>query len=1750
MAKLGKGLNRDANPVDQPEGTWRYAKNAVIKRDLGGISNEEGTDLGYDNPTVPLISPKALPNGYRAVGKIEVSSEIHIIFSYKESGSSSEIGFWDGKLYTTLFRTGGPLISYQIGTGEYIKISLNFNKNYLIRGMYKYNTANELIVYWTDNYNVPRYLNIDQQKKSTNVNWLYNKDYSNTTNTSYIDMLRIFPHTGPIPNIIKSEIGEGGACLAGTYQLALAYQDDYQTRTNYVTISSPVYIIDDTNLINSTYTDGVIPGSQTGKSILWEISNINTDYKYIKPVVIFRTGTNAPEVFELDLHETSLAPVALQGLPISFSGLENVSASSLQEVIVDYVAYDYVRSLTYLDHKAYLGNLKIDPVINYQKYANFIKLKPVAVDLEIFDPIDLGTAGLNDNVEVRDRQYNGVSFSQDTILNKYKGYKRGEVYAFYIAFIMKDGSMSRAFHIPGRPTDRELDEDWPDYVYNPASSVIETNTYLSGPSNWPPHAGTNTLNELTNNTTLKYEIFPYIHPEWKTNYWHNKDEYYPNSPDYDIVDAEKPNPTGGDIIPSLRNKNVRHHHFPKNQDENGQIHDLSLFPGSGGHVEPSTSTYSGGFTAVGLVQGFLSGQEIFYQANFGGFNYLHVPQSTANSLLDEGEAFGLVDIVVDGITYQRSYEWEDNCSISKMAGWLSSATDSCNNGLNTVFGTCRWIYLSSPIPIPACYAAGTCGCGDDYSEAVNTAPFNPTDFNQVFYFGNISVSWAMPVQNGTEAHHTVKPLGFELQDIKIPKSIGDKIQGFKIYYAKRTHEEKTVLGQSVALPMMSTNLFAYDTVSNKSSSAWITAPYGVDNSTHDRYGDNTTYALDGDDSDNSQDTYFPNHIVEGITFHDFGLLMNKNSITHAHYLDLQFSIDFIPLKGIHTWETDCGANHSVLESVFFWGGGYHNIASDGESKNHPYVIADAAKAYIPQRSIYKTEGEWGRDYIHNIGGESCIAMRLDTPLKKEASTYVDEDCAICDTKAEHAEVVDSYSTTGGNCASYYLYLTDLKTLKRNVYEGYDNRVLIDTGFQIIGSSLQKFLLDDDDDPVVSGSDFTTDTIFGGDITINRYGVRSTWDNYGSTLGGTDFGDGDGNRVMRGLYSIIVESSDNIDYRHTEGIGTAYFPRYTAKSLLGTLEGTCMVNPHSNCTDYEPCESLDLHGHSTQTHPGNVASGYSIATGSPEGIRYNPAYSLNNDIRYPLGYSKYFKQYTQFPNRVIRSIDDTSVTDGFRLFEAIEYKDVPKQRREITNLFTQNNLIFIQTADSIFKTQGKQTIETEQGGSAFIGSGDIFKQEPLELIQTDQGYGGNVFDYANLLTRYGYFWVNYKSSRIFLFTDKIEDISALGMSNWFEKNIPYLLSIDHYLTIPPDLPYSGMGFHATYDELNRRIILTKREKIFKDYAHKVALDRYFNTFINPNGIGYVLSDTTTLLRYNEEGKYYEYVNTYDEPNLGEFVPATWKKISWDSNSYFEPGNEWTISYQADYKVWVSFHDYIPDMYISSSEYMGSMAVMGEHCSWCGTTYGDQTIYLHNDPDYIGLFYGAATGNKVYQPKPFEIEFVDNQENESSKLYSSFYYVVDVHNHPLAVKGSAKTWDQGGASIHSMGFTSFYVYNRNQSTTEIDLQYLSNIRNSHNTWNVNSFRDEARSVQDSRHAGTTIYNDQTWVTSEVPPMDRGPVVSEGMNQTLSNSFTTTNKPWNERRRFIDKYLNIHLICNNSENLLVTLYSIGAKRRIAYR
>ena len=145
-------------------------------------------------------------------------------------------------------------------------------------------------------------------------------------------------------------------------------------------------------------------------------------------------------------------------------------------------------------------------------------------------------------------------------------------------------------------------------------------------------------------------------------------------------------------------------------------------------------------------------------------------------------------------------------------------------------------------------------------------------------------------------------------------------------------------------------------------------------------------------------------------------------------------------------------------------------------------------------------------------------------------------------------------------------------------------------------------------------------------------------------------------------------------------------------------------------------------------------------------------------------------------------------------------------------------------DSLIASKGKQSMQMKEGSEAFVGSGDIFKQYPEEIIQTEGGFGGTQSQYDALTTRYGYFFVDSKSRKVFLMKDSLSEISKLGMSTWFQDNLNFVLE-EHLFspTCQLDNPIEGMGFHSIYDPEFKRIILTKRD--YKILPHFDTTDRY-------------------------------------------------------------------------------------------------------------------------------------------------------------------------------------------------------------------------------------------------------------------------------------------------------------------------------------
>lgn len=555
----------------------------------------------------------------------------------------------------------------------------------------------------------------------------------------------------------------------------------------------------------------------------------------------------------------------------------------------------------------------------------------------------------------------------------------------------------------------------------------------------------------------------------------------------------------------------------------------------------------------------------------------------------------------------------------------------------------------------------------------------------------------------------------------------------------------------------------------------------------------------------------------------------------------------------------------------------------------------------------------------------------------------------------------------------------------------------------------------------------------------------------------------GFEVFTTVYQYMVESDDNINYRHAgdpeKGVSemnSMYFDKYVAADVL-------YRSPLGDLTKMD-------------------------------NILYEDHYSALQDIRVPIAFPKETTITLAYPNRVIRSAtQDGNFNDTYRYFLGLQYKDFAVNKGPITNIFNLKALLFIHTERSLFRTKGKQNLELGDATQAYIGSGDLFAQEPDEFIQSIEGYNGLYNKMGALVTKDGYIFVARKSRKIFLVKDEIIDLTQLGINSWARENIPFALEAfgwdPDYAEIPTDAPTGDFGFLVSYDPLFKRTLITKREL--------VPTQLFINEF------------TQGLITYSRGKATFNLVG-------GTLVPLV-------VGQYFERGG-WTISFSNSLSVWASRHSYIPLLYGYNSKYMYSF----------NTVFGPggltSSMYEHSDISNPGRFYGT-----VYN---FEIDCIFTAP--MSAVYSGFKYTADVFtkfNTALPVEQQ-----------FNPGFTSFYVYNTTQLSDEVDLVYLSNIRKTDSTWNINAFRDLSKITNNTGLAvGQVNVQNVPYTSTSVPTSVEPMFLSEGI---INPNYIDSNKPWYEQRKFVDKFLGIRLIANNLSKNLINLYTVTASMRVSPR
>ena len=530
-----KGMIQDNNPVDQPKESYRYALNAVNETNDGNrnlLNNEKSNSQCWE-----------LPKEFYPIGSCYTINNEVLIFSVNPNTNVSAIGISKDCQYT------------EILTSE----CLGFSIEHQIDCTYRVKNGCERIFYFTDGLNPLRQINIDSLDSyysAAYILWLENPVDPFVGEKWNCDLFALIaPYQ--IPCFADAEIVNGGNLLSGSYNFAIQYADAEGNSTNWVTISRPINIYLDSqyapylNINGSSNLESDALGGTavaTNKAIQLSISNLDTSFAVYRVACIRATsftGLVTAAVVSPDIPITQNTFI-YTGSPNGFTELEP------NDLTLGRLNLEYAQHIEQLENRLIVANTKGKQInfCGFQKYASKIASHYVIKDVADTNALDEG--------------------NPKNPLSPFEciGFMGGEVYAFAIVYVFKDGFESPAYHIPGPP----LNKRW-DWVNNECVDIVTE--YGVTPDNELVDPWNQDIEHIVPNIpalVAAYNAAPYVQ-KWRVYetaiavnpgnsgqmaYWECLNSYYPELESCDSGDYWGVDFCGNDLV----NKNIRHHRFP------------------------------------------------------------------------------------------------------------------------------------------------------------------------------------------------------------------------------------------------------------------------------------------------------------------------------------------------------------------------------------------------------------------------------------------------------------------------------------------------------------------------------------------------------------------------------------------------------------------------------------------------------------------------------------------------------------------------------------------------------------------------------------------------------------------------------------------------------------------------------------------------------------------------------------------------------------------------------------------------------------------------------------------------------------------------------------------------------------------------------------------------------------------------------------------------------------------------------------
>jgi len=870
-------------------------------------------------------------------------------------------------------------------------------------------------------------------------------------------------------------------------------------------------------------------------------------------------------------------------------------------------------------------------------------------------------------------------------------------------------------------------------------------------------------------------------------------------------------------------------------------------------------------------------------------------------------------------------------------------------------------------------------------------------------------------------------LGIKLKNITTPPGFAGKVKKLNIYYAKRTINNRTILGQSIGI--YNCEIYQYYPVPSVPPSGHIDATgqgYNLDNWTVHSGGNiklieqyiglsSGPYGGKGRPTNTFLNTKF-------IKCSPFDVVSNDTTIqgvTHISYLyNIEANYKYISSNG----NTSKANGKIAANSNWFWNPTDSSINSDPALAincyrlNFNHLIRKVKKGNlmesVPNYPNLDSKGYPQSEFNAGVYGYSKQVnhYRSDKTALFEhynvegLNYYLGADIIQGDGEAEG---VVPYLNGTNVKPTTTIPLVNLNQFKQNVYFNFSEQELV-----YLGESF-----------TFGG---TVNNIYKGDTFTNLYGYRSVTD-LASIINPSPVAERDRNvsLELRFLHFFGCQSTSNINYRNS---GTnsydIYFPKSSAFDVLGVpLMGKL-----------------------------GLANYYG----------YNKDYSRGSDIIQPMisGFINP-KLSTEFPTRIQRTVKNNpeSTIDYFRVLLPNDYIDLEKLKGSIWAIRSYNNRLAILFEDTIRLTLGREVMKTS-ATDAYIGSGDIFSVKPVDVLTTDGGYGGCTSQFSICNTPYGLFFPDLRRGKVFLLGEGLEEISKNGNFNFFRDNMEitvvnsvlnlfnnqqqfvygtsyvvnkiviyqnkvYKCLIANNNTIPTyttnweeiyDLTNFNilgsdsvyLGFRGSYDPVYKRYVLSKYD-VELTQTFITNFKGYYDATITYSLNSIVFKDNILQIRrYDSDGLNLIWVNFYFNSTFSTYYTSSY----------------WTYAYYPDYKGWVSYHTYYPEVIFNSNDSIYSSF--------------KNKLYRHNSTD-LTIYYGF--------PEESIVEPIFNSPQDIVKKLSS-----------IQIETKMTTKETGYPALDYLGtFDTYQGYTANQMGKETTITNEDRARNVEGYYNVNEFRD---------------------------------------------------------------------------------------------